>query len=157
MSSISDTPTPKFGEALKQQVEERLAFFETGEPPSKNAEAMRKVFEQLAIDHDESDEDGSDDEMDVDSAAAKKKSKGKKGKGKDDDEGDDEEVVAVPKKKKRMINMFPASQDVTFQWNNADVCVFMSPSFLNNSRPLSLTVFTFRATADSISRPTCHP
>ena len=58
---IPDTPTAKFGEALRQQVEERLNFFETGEPPSKNADAMRKVFEQLALDEDESDSEDEDE------------------------------------------------------------------------------------------------
>jgi nucleolar protein 56 len=57
----TDHPTPKFGEALRQQVEERLAFFETGAPPSKNADAIRAVLDQLALD----DEEGSDDEDDM--------------------------------------------------------------------------------------------
>ena len=76
----TDTPTAKFGEALRQQVEERLNFFETGEPPAKNADAMRKVFEQLALDVDEDEDEASDDEdgMDVDGKAkAKSKSKSK--------------------------------------------------------------------------------
>ena len=54
--NITEAPTSKFGEALRQQVEERLLFFEKGEPPSKNADAMRKVLESLAIDEDEADE-----------------------------------------------------------------------------------------------------
>jgi len=56
---FSDEPSPKFGEALRGQVEERLNFFETGVPPSKNADTMRKVLDALAL------EDGSDvdDEM----------------------------------------------------------------------------------------------
>ncbi|KAH9080285.1 Nop-domain-containing protein [Lactarius deliciosus] len=41
---FSETPTAKFGEALRQQVEERLAFFETGAAPGKNADAIRKSF-----------------------------------------------------------------------------------------------------------------
>ncbi|KAI0770062.1 Nop-domain-containing protein [Fomes fomentarius] len=85
----TDTPTAKFGEALRQQVEERLNFFETGEPPSKNADAMRKVFEQLAIDGDEDSEDEDEDGMDVDGPA---KSKTKKDKGK----GKDKEGAALP-------------------------------------------------------------
>ncbi|KAJ7074404.1 hypothetical protein C8F01DRAFT_1273523 [Mycena amicta] len=52
----SDNPTPKFGEALREQVEERLKFFETGAPPSKNADAMRKVLEDLALEEDDDDE-----------------------------------------------------------------------------------------------------
>ena len=48
-----DNPTPKFGEALRAQVEERLNFFETGAPPSKNADALRKVLEDLELEEDE--------------------------------------------------------------------------------------------------------
>ncbi|KIY51519.1 Nop-domain-containing protein [Fistulina hepatica ATCC 64428] len=55
----SDNPSSKFGEALRAQVEERLNFFETGAPPSKNADAIRKVLEDLALHEDEDvDEDG---------------------------------------------------------------------------------------------------
>jgi nucleolar protein 56 len=57
-SFFVDSPTAKFGEALRAQVEERLNFFETGAPPSKNADAIRKVLESLALD-----EDDEDDEM----------------------------------------------------------------------------------------------
>ncbi|KAG9102859.1 snoRNP complex protein nop56 [Ceratobasidium sp. 392] len=55
-----DAPVAKFGEALRAQVEERLNFFETGAPPTKNSEAMRKVLESIGLDDDE---EGSDDEM----------------------------------------------------------------------------------------------
>lgn len=94
-----DVPTAKFGEALRQQVEERLNFFETGEPPSKNADAMRKVFEQLAIDVDE-DESDDDDDMDVDGATAKKAKKGK-GKEKGDAALPFMDVDVSPKKDKK--------------------------------------------------------
>ena len=40
-------------------MEERLNFFETGAPPSKNADAIRKVLDSLSLDEDE-------DDMDVD-------------------------------------------------------------------------------------------
>ncbi len=48
-----ETPTPKFGEALRQQVEERLAFFATGVAPGKNADAIRKVLDQLSLEKEE--------------------------------------------------------------------------------------------------------
>ena len=54
-SLLADKPTAAFGEALRQQVEERLNFFETGEPPAKNADAIRKVLEKLALDDDDED------------------------------------------------------------------------------------------------------
>ncbi|KAF7295184.1 hypothetical protein MIND_01057200 [Mycena indigotica] len=53
----SDNPTPKFGEALREQVEERLNFFETGAAPSKNADAMRKVLQDLALEDEEDDDE----------------------------------------------------------------------------------------------------
>jgi hypothetical protein len=46
---VIEKPSAKFGEALRDQVEERLKFFETGEPPSKNAEAIRRVLEAIAL------------------------------------------------------------------------------------------------------------
>ena len=58
----ADVPTSKFGDALRAQVEERLNFFETGAPPSKNADAIRRVLDELAL---EDDDDDADVEMDV--------------------------------------------------------------------------------------------
>ncbi|KAH9035598.1 Nop-domain-containing protein [Lactarius hengduanensis] len=57
---FSETPTSKFGEALRQQVEERLAFFETGAAPGKNADAIRKVLDQLSLEKEEEDQDMAD-------------------------------------------------------------------------------------------------
>ncbi|KAH7915458.1 Nop-domain-containing protein [Hygrophoropsis aurantiaca] len=96
----SDTPTPKFGEALRAQVEERLNFFATGEPPSKNADAIRKVLDSLALDDDE------DEEMDVDDAEPilplleVSPKKDKKKKRKSDAMDVDEEEDKSPKKPK---------------------------------------------------------
>ena len=59
-SFVTEKPSVRFGEALRDQVEERLRFFETGEPPSKNAEAIRKVLEAIALESTE--QEGSDDE-----------------------------------------------------------------------------------------------
>ncbi|KAG0693116.1 hypothetical protein DFH29DRAFT_965603 [Suillus ampliporus] len=56
----SDNPSSKFGEALRAQVEERLNFFETGAPPTKNVDAIRKVLDSLALDEDDEDEDMDD-------------------------------------------------------------------------------------------------
>ncbi len=55
-----ENPTPKFGEALRSQVEQRLLFFEKGEPPTKNAEVIQKVLEELAL------ERGVEEDGDVD-------------------------------------------------------------------------------------------
>jgi len=61
---LIDHPTSKFGEALRSQVEERLTFFDSGQPPSKNADAMHRVIAELALDNDNSDDER--DAMDVD-------------------------------------------------------------------------------------------
>lgn len=44
IDNFSETPTTKFGEVLKQQVEERLEFYATGAPPTKNVDAMVCFF-----------------------------------------------------------------------------------------------------------------
>ena len=65
--ALPDNPTSKYGEALHAQVEERLNFFETGAPPSKNADAMRKVLESLSLDNEDEDED---EDVDMDAEPA---------------------------------------------------------------------------------------
>jgi len=40
-------PTNKFGEKMKEQVEERLKFLETGEPTQKNIDIMKEVLDEL--------------------------------------------------------------------------------------------------------------
>ncbi|KAG9291964.1 hypothetical protein G9A89_004902 [Geosiphon pyriformis] len=54
---FTEKPTSKFGEALKEQVERRLMFFETGAKPLKNIDAMKKVLDSIA----------SEDKMELDS------------------------------------------------------------------------------------------
>ena len=44
---FSETPTSKFGEGLKDQVEERLKFVTSGTKPRKNKEAMAEVLDEL--------------------------------------------------------------------------------------------------------------
>ncbi|XP_060635456.2 nucleolar protein 56 [Anolis sagrei] len=40
---FSEVPTSVFGEKLREQVEERLAFYETGEAPRKNLDVMKEA------------------------------------------------------------------------------------------------------------------
>merc|ERR1712076_225695 len=44
---FSDTPTDLFGKKLHEQVEDRLKFYETGEAPMKNADAMQEVLDEF--------------------------------------------------------------------------------------------------------------
>lgn len=45
---FADMPTKVFGEKLRQQVEDRLKFYETGEVPKKNIEVMKEAIEEAA-------------------------------------------------------------------------------------------------------------
>ncbi|CAL7945761.1 unnamed protein product [Xylocopa violacea] len=45
---FAETPTNVFGEKLRQQVEDRLKFYETGEIPKKNIDVMKEALEEAA-------------------------------------------------------------------------------------------------------------
>lgn len=98
-----DKPSPMFGEALRQQVEERLSFFETGQPPSKNADAIRKVLAQLALDDDENEDEEMADEPAlplIEPTPKKDKERKKKRKSSDDDDDMDvDEGMPVKRQK----------------------------------------------------------
>ncbi|EIW81149.1 Nop-domain-containing protein [Coniophora puteana RWD-64-598 SS2] len=106
----TDNPTPKFGVALREQVEERLTFFETGAPPSKNADAIRKVLDSLDLeDDDEEDEDAEPAlpliEAEPPKKKGKKDKKEKKDKKRKADEmevDEDEETESEPVKKVKL-------------------------------------------------------
>ncbi|KAL3101996.1 hypothetical protein niasHS_003405 [Heterodera schachtii] len=46
---FSDVPVPSFGEALRQQVEERLVYYEKGVIPKKNLEVMHGAVEEATV------------------------------------------------------------------------------------------------------------
>lgn len=45
--SYADSSTTAFGEKLREQVEERLEFYDKGVAPRKNVDVMREVLESL--------------------------------------------------------------------------------------------------------------
>ncbi|KAK9448344.1 uncharacterized protein V1518DRAFT_418722 [Limtongia smithiae] len=45
IDNFAETPSTRFGEILKKQVEERLNFYDTGAPPMKNADAMKEAMQ----------------------------------------------------------------------------------------------------------------
>merc|ERR1712214_127245 len=47
---FADVPTNVFGEKLRDQVEERLKFFETGDIPKKNMDVMNEALETIKKD-----------------------------------------------------------------------------------------------------------
>lgn len=79
-------PNTKVGGALKDQVEERLRFFSSGEKPKTNRDVMKDVLEELKdeglyVTAEESDKAEKEDaEVDDDKAEKKKKKKAKKDK-----------------------------------------------------------------------------
>ncbi|XP_076901974.1 nucleolar protein 56-like isoform X2 [Bidens hawaiensis] len=102
---FSESSTTSFGDKLREQVEERLDFYDKGVAPRKNIEVMKAAMEHAA---------NKGAEMDVDNATEKSSKKSKKNKSKDDDEakadkenaatnGDAAEPKSGKKKKKRAL------------------------------------------------------
>ncbi|KAF2577343.1 hypothetical protein F2Q68_00006970 [Brassica cretica] len=83
---FADGATTAFGEKLREQVEERLDFYDKGVAPRKNVDVMKEVIENL--------QNKEENKETVDASA--KKSKKKKAKGEEE-----EEVEKSEKKKKR--------------------------------------------------------
>ncbi|KAJ9659789.1 Nucleolar protein 56 [Coniosporium apollinis] len=50
IDNFSEVPTTKFGDALKKQVEDRINFYASGEPPMKNEDAMKSAMDAVLAD-----------------------------------------------------------------------------------------------------------
>lgn len=89
-------PTNKFGEKMKEQVEERLLFLDSGEKTAKNVDVMKEVLDELRADN-----------LYVDNAdqlaAVEKKKKKKSSKKKAQPVEEEEEEVPVKKSKKNKV------------------------------------------------------
>ncbi|RKO93802.1 hypothetical protein BDK51DRAFT_36440 [Blyttiomyces helicus] len=109
-----DKPTSKFGELLKEQVEERLRFYEEGVAPRKNAEVMAEALRKAGLEDLVDDDGASGDEAekpakkrkadtDDEEEAPKKKKKEKKAKKakKAESEAEEEPAPVEEKKKKK--------------------------------------------------------
>jgi len=77
IDSFSDDPCAMYGEKLREQVEERLKFYETGANPRKNIDVMEEVSRYLAAGK-------TDEKKDMDTETPKKKKKKDKKKRKSD-------------------------------------------------------------------------
>jgi nucleolar protein 56 len=97
IDSFSDEPSRLYGEKLRDQVEERLKFYETGAAPRRNIDVMQDVAKQLKIDGD-GDEDMGDATPSKKEKKSKKDKKKRKSTGGDDDE---DEEMKTPKKAKK--------------------------------------------------------
>lgn len=105
IDSFSDAPSRLYGEKLRDQVEERLRFYETGQAPRKNIDVMEEVSRELRAGMPDKDDD--DEEM-ADAAAStpksskkakKEKKKRKASVGGDDDMDEDAKRSAKKAKK----------------------------------------------------------
>ncbi|BCS22233.1 snoRNP complex protein NOP56 [Aspergillus puulaauensis] len=88
IDNFSEEPTTKYGDALKKQVEERLEFYASGAPPTKNEVAMKNAMDSVLA--------GMDVDGDESDAEVKEKKEKKEKKKEKKDKGEKEE-----KKKKR--------------------------------------------------------
>merc|ERR1712119_254058 len=77
---FSDTPTNLFGKKLHEQVEDRLKFYETGEAPIKNADAMQEALDDFAALLADAEDPEAEEETEKKEKKEKKKKKKKKAK-----------------------------------------------------------------------------
>ncbi|KAI9738205.1 MAG: snoRNP complex protein nop56 [Cirrosporium novae-zelandiae] len=79
VDNFSEQPTTEFGKALRRQVEERLEFYATGAPPTKNVDAMKSAMDKVLADMGEADPiaDAINEEKDQDKEKRSKKDKTK--------------------------------------------------------------------------------
>ncbi|KAF3018800.1 hypothetical protein G7054_g11025 [Neopestalotiopsis clavispora] len=112
IDNFAEQPSKKFGEVLKQQVEDRLEFYASGKKPTKNADAMDQAMadiladgQSLAIDAEMIDapmgtntEDKKEKSKDK---KEKKEKKDKKDKKRKSEAAEEPEVVEGEKKKKK--------------------------------------------------------
>ena len=80
IDTFSEVPTRRYGEALRDQIEQRLEFYATGAKPIKNVDAMEEAMKKVLADGDDLDLD--EDMIDAPAAASapKEKKKDKKDK-----------------------------------------------------------------------------
>ena len=90
IDAFADELTDKYGISMREQVEERLKFFDSGETPRRNVDVMQEVAAQLRA------ERGEDVEMAPSSSKKEKKKKKRK-----EASGDVELIKAKKKKKKK--------------------------------------------------------
>ena len=109
IDSFADEPNRLYGEKLRDQVEERLKFYETGAAPRRNIDVMEEVSKELkaaagpasttASRTMDMDDDNDNDDMNKSEKKKKKKDKKRKSAGEDDD---NEKEKKISKKSKRM-------------------------------------------------------
>merc|ERR1712012_1495240 len=97
----SDEPTKVYGEKLREQVEERLMFYETGAAPRKNLDVMEEIRKSLEVANDDDEPMEDTPKTPKSSKKKSKKDKKKRKRDSDDDDGEGEEEKSSKKKKKK--------------------------------------------------------
>ncbi|WZZ42385.1 hypothetical protein YC2023_038644 [Brassica napus] len=92
---FADSSTTAFGEKLREQVEERLEFYDKGVAPRKNVDVMKEVMENL--------EKKDEGEVKAVEGSEKKKKKEKRKAEEKDEEVEEEEEKSKKKKKKSKV------------------------------------------------------
>jgi len=85
IDAFADEPTSKFGLELREQVEERLRFYDSGEAPRKNIDVMQSIIKSMASEEApraEKRKAGGDEETDKPKKAKKEKKEKKEKKAK---------------------------------------------------------------------------
>ncbi|KAK5995442.1 Nucleolar protein 56 [Cladobotryum mycophilum] len=93
---FSEEPSARFGQAFKQQIEDRLAFYEDGKRPAKNLDVMKSVIASLG----DADEAADEEMVDAPEPASAKKEKKDKKKDKKEKKEDKKEKKEDKKEKK---------------------------------------------------------
>lgn len=108
IDSFSDEPSRLYGEKLRDQVEERLKFYQTGEAPRRNLDVMEEAKRELDMTNDgdkkpaaKAKADDDDDESMEEAETKEKKKKSKKDKKRKAEEEHDDDEDASPKKKSK--------------------------------------------------------
>jgi nucleolar protein 56 len=90
IDTFAEEPTTLYGEKLKEQVEERLRFYDTGAAPRKNVDVMNAVRKEL--------EEAGVLVVGAGEEGEKKKKKKKKEKKREEEEGEEEDAASSPTK-----------------------------------------------------------
>eukprot|EP00551_Chaetoceros_affinis_P012491 CAMPEP_0203677868 /NCGR_PEP_ID=MMETSP0090-20130426/29861_1 /ASSEMBLY_ACC=CAM_ASM_001088 /TAXON_ID=426623 /ORGANISM="Chaetoceros affinis, Strain CCMP159" /LENGTH=570 /DNA_ID=CAMNT_0050544899 /DNA_START=168 /DNA_END=1880 /DNA_ORIENTATION=+ len=99
IDSFSDEPSNVYGEKLREQVEERLKFYETGAAPRKNIDIMEEIRKNLDAANGKGD---GDDDVEMNMETPKKKDKKKRKRDSDDDsDGKEEDAAGAGDKDKK--------------------------------------------------------
>ena len=101
LDSFAEEPTDLFGLKMKEQVEQRLNFYETGVPPQKNIDAMLEVEQELKAQNKKDEKEKMEEEKKEDKKDKKEKEEKKEEKDKKDKKDKKEKKDKKDKKEKK--------------------------------------------------------